>query len=202
MGQLLPRASTEKLFVVTSRSEVYRAALGETPAPVWTDREVLAADPGLRLVKGFIAHVLPGTHKNYDADDLLAWLMPFGVDFAPAFLAADAEVARSTEFIMSADASSECALAWPDPPYDKVWAQVLALDAAVDKVLLASSEERRQAWQGVLDFAQDLAVQERTVRGSRRATLPRAMCVRAAGKTGRRLRPLPITSIRSLPPRR
>lgn len=122
---------------------------------------VLAADPGLDILKGFIAHRLPWTHTNYDADDLLPWLKPFGIDFTKAFLAAGRKVCRAASYAISADAISECALAGPNPPYDTVWAQILEMDATVDATLTASKEERRQAWQGELDFAAGLAIQER-----------------------------------------
>jgi hypothetical protein len=123
---------------------------------------VLAADPSLTIVKGFIYHILPSTNEHYHANDLLPWLMAFGVDLTKAFLTAGKEVVRATRFVMSADAISECALAWPAPPYDEVWAQILKLDAAVDLTLTASKEKRRQAWQGELDFAEQLFVQEQT----------------------------------------
>lgn len=127
------------------------------------DRQaVLAADPKLRVVTGFVAHILPWTSNNYDADDLLPWLEKFGVDLTKAFLAAGDEVVRTTHFVMSADAISECALGWPSPPNDKVWTQILTLDIAVDAALNASHELRRQAWQGELDFAEQLTIQEQS----------------------------------------
>lgn len=122
---------------------------------------VSAADPGFRILKGFIAHVLPWSHEDYNADYLRPWLQQFGVDLTKAFIAAGEEVIHSTQFVMSADAISECALTGPTPPYDEVWDQVLKHDAQVDAALTASREEYRQAWQGELDFAEGLAIQER-----------------------------------------
>lgn len=122
---------------------------------------VIAADPGLRILKGFIAHQLPRTHINYDANDLLALLKPFGVDFTEAFLAAGEAVSNAVNYVMSADAISECALAGPKPPYEAVWTQIAKMQAGVDAALTLSREERRQAWQGELDFASCLHIQER-----------------------------------------
>ena len=93
---------------------------------------------------------------------VLPWLEKFGVDLTKAFLAAGDEVVRTTHFVMSADAISECALGWPSPPNDKVWTQILTLDIAVDAALNASHELRRQAWQGELDFAEQLTIQEQS----------------------------------------
>lgn len=126
------------------------------------DRDaIVAADPGLRVLEGFIAHQLPRTHTNYDADDLLLWLKPFGVDFTKAFLTAGEVVAKGTDYVMSADAISECALAGPEPPYEAVWGQIVKMRASVDAALTKSSVDRRQAWQGELDFASGLQIQER-----------------------------------------
>jgi len=41
---LLRQASSEKQFVITSRTEIYRLALGHQPAPVWADRLVTIDD--------------------------------------------------------------------------------------------------------------------------------------------------------------
>jgi len=134
-------------------------------APEMTEDDrsaILAADPKLQIAKGFVAHILPRTHEDYGADQLLPWLKAFGVDLTEAFLAAGAVVCEGTESVMSADAISEGALAWPDPPYDKVWEQIAKMDDAVNVALEQSAEERRQAWQGELDFADQLAIQERT----------------------------------------
>lgn len=122
---------------------------------------VIGADPGLRILRGFIAHRLPRTHTNYDADDLLPWLKPFGVDFTTAFLAAGQAVAEVANYVVSADAISECALAGPEPPYEEVWDQIEKMQASVDAALTHSSVDRRQAWQGELDFAAGLHIQGR-----------------------------------------
>lgn len=122
---------------------------------------VIAADPGLRILKGFIAHQLPWTSNNYDAGHLLPWLKAFGADFGQAFLAAGEAVAKAADFVMSADAIAEGALAYAEPPYAKVWDQIVRMQAAVDAALVNSREERRQAWQGELDFAPSLRIQER-----------------------------------------
>ncbi|WP_189427378.1 HEAT repeat domain-containing protein, partial [Devosia pacifica] len=122
---------------------------------------IVAADPGLRILRGFIAHQLPWTSTDYDADKFLSWLKPFGVDFTDAFLTAGRHVVGAADFVMSADAISEGAMTGRNPPHDIVWDQILEMDAAVDAALTASREERRQAWQGELDFAAGLAIQER-----------------------------------------
>ncbi len=44
LGLWLRDASSEKVFVVTSRSEIYREALGERPAPIWADRVAIVDD--------------------------------------------------------------------------------------------------------------------------------------------------------------
>ena len=126
------------------------------------DREALfAADPELRILKGFIAQQLPWTHTDYDAEKLMVWLAPFKVDFTEAFLAAGEVVAQAAEYVMSADAIADCALAGSNPPHDVVWSQVERMQAIVDDVLAKSNEDRRQAWQGELDFAHGLHIQER-----------------------------------------
>lgn len=125
-------------------------------------RGVLDANPSLRIVKGFLAHVLPVTPENYDADELLPWLKAFGVDLSKAFIKAGEGVVRASHFVMSADAISECALGWSSPPYDAIWSQILELDVAADAALKASHERRRQAWQGELDYAEQLAIQQCT----------------------------------------
>lgn len=122
---------------------------------------LLAADPDLRIMKGFIAHLLPQTHTDYDAGKLLPWLKAFGADFAQAFLAAGNVVAKAPEYVVCADAIAEGALECEAPPYDAVWAQIVAMQAAVDMALTRSREERRQAWQGEIDFAAGLHIQER-----------------------------------------
>jgi hypothetical protein len=139
------------------------AAFGWSPPKVSkADREaVIAVDPDLHILKGFIAHQLPWTDTDYDANKMLGWLKPFAADFTEAFLAAGNVVAQAPEFVMSADAIADCALAGDDPPYDVVWAQVEAMQAVVDDVIAKSSEYRRQAWQGELDFAHGLHLQER-----------------------------------------
>lgn len=127
------------------------------------DREaLLAADPKLGILKGFIAHQLPWTHTDYDADKLMAWLNPFGVDFTKAFLAAGEVVAQAAEYVMCGDAIADCALAGSNPPYEAVWSQIETMQAIVDDALAKSNEDRRQAWQGELDFAHGLHIQERT----------------------------------------
>ncbi|WP_321822637.1 MULTISPECIES: HEAT repeat domain-containing protein [unclassified Burkholderia] len=139
------------------------AAIGWRPPKVSkADRDaVIAADPGLCILKGFIAHQLPWTSTNYDADDLLPWLKPFGGDFTKAFLTAGKVVADAADYVMSADAISECALAGPEPAYEAVWDQIVKMQATVDAALTQSSVDRRQAWQGELDFAAGLHIQER-----------------------------------------
>ncbi len=139
------------------------ASIGWRPPKVSkADRDaVIAADPDLRILKGFIAHQLPRTHTNYDADDLLPWLKPFGADFTKAFLTAGKVVAEAADYITSADAISECALAGPQPPYEAVWDQIVKMQASVDAALTQSSVDRRQAWQGELDFAAGLHIQQR-----------------------------------------
>ena len=109
-----------------------------------------------------MAGILPRTHEDYGAGELLPWLKAFGVDLTEAFQAAGTVVCEATEFVMSADAISEGAPAWPDPPCDKVWKQITKMDDAVNAALEQSAEKRRQAWQGELDFADQLAIQERT----------------------------------------
>lgn len=126
------------------------------------DREaLLAVDPKLLILKGFIAHQLPWSHTDYDADKLMAWLTPFRVDFTEAFLAAGKVVAQAAEFVMCGDAIADCALAGSDPPYEAVWSQIVTMQAIVDDVLAKSNEDRRQAWQGELDFADGLHIQDR-----------------------------------------
>lgn len=126
------------------------------------DREaLLAADPELRILKGFIAHQLPWTHTDYDADKLMVWLTPFKVDFTEAFLAAGEVVAQAADFVMCGDAIADCALAGSNPPYEAVWSQVETMQEIVDVALAESSEDYRQAWQGELDFAHGLHIQER-----------------------------------------
>lgn len=139
------------------------AAFGWRPPKVSkADRDaVIAVDPGLRILKGFIAHQLPWTHISYDASDLLPWLKPFGVDFTKAFLTAGKAVSEGADYVVSADAISECALAGPVPPYEAVWNQILKMQGNVDAALTQSREQRRQAWQGELDFASCLHIQER-----------------------------------------
>lgn len=139
------------------------AAIGWRPPKVSrADRDaVIASDTGLRILKGFIAHQLPWTHTNYDANDLLPWLKPFGVDFTKAFLAAGEAVAEAADYVMSADAISECALAGLEPPYEAVWDQIVKMQVGVEAALIQSSEDRRQAWQGELDYASCLHIQER-----------------------------------------
>jgi hypothetical protein len=122
---------------------------------------LLTTDPKLRILNGFIAHQLPWAHTDYDADKLMAWLAPFKVDFTKAFLVAGEVVAQAAEFVMCADAIAECALVGPNPPYEAVWSQIEAMQAIVDDVLAKSNEDRRQAWQGELDFAHGLHIQER-----------------------------------------
>jgi len=142
-------------------------AVGWQPPKVSkTDRDsVVAADPELRIVNGFIAYCLPWMDTDYAAEDLISWLRPFAVDFTEAFLAAGEVVSDRAEFAMSADAISECALAGTEPPYDAVWDQIMDMRASVDITLARSNEERRQAWQGELDFAVSLSIQERAEEG-------------------------------------
>ena len=135
-----------------------------------------------RILKGFVAHILPRTTNNYDADDLLPWLKPFGVDLTKAFIVAGDEVVRAVQFVMSADAISECALSWPEPPYDEVWAQVEKLDAAANVALERSREERRQAWQGELDFVQQIHIQDTVEEGGPSASHYATGYVRARRK--------------------
>ncbi|CAM2192466.1 PBS lyase HEAT-like repeat-containing protein [Paraburkholderia kururiensis] len=139
------------------------AAIGWQPPKVSkAHREaVIAADPGLHILKGFIAHQLPRTDTNYDCDDLLPWLKQFGVDFTEAFMTAGQAVAEAADYVMSADAISECALASPEPPYEAVWDQIAKMQASVDAALTQSSVDRHRAWQGELDFAESLIIQER-----------------------------------------
>ncbi|SIO59837.1 HEAT repeat domain-containing protein [Paraburkholderia phenazinium] len=139
------------------------AAIGWRPPKVSkADREaVIAADPRLHILKGFIAHQLPRTATNYDGDDLLPWLKSFGEDFTEAFLAAGQAVAEAADYVMSADAISECALAGLEPPYEAVWDQIEKMQASVDAALTQSSVDRHRAWQGELDFAESLHIQER-----------------------------------------
>lgn len=126
------------------------------------DRDaVIAADPSLCILHGFIAHRLPRTDVNYDADELLPWLKPFGIDFTAAFLTACEVVAEAANYVMSADAISECALESPEPPYEEVWTQIVKMQTRVDASLAQSSEDYRRAWQGELDFAESLHIQER-----------------------------------------
>lgn len=122
---------------------------------------VIAVDGNLLILKGFIAHQLPWTHTNYDANDLLPWMEAFGVDFTMAFLTAGEVVAEAANYVISADAISECALVGPEPPYEAVWSQILKMQANVDAALAQSSVKRHQAWQGELDFAESLHIQER-----------------------------------------
>jgi len=127
-----------------------------------SEREaLLTADPKLRILKGFIAHQLPWAHIDYDADKLMAWLTPFEADFAEAFLAAGEVVAQAVEFVMCADAIADCALSGSNPPYDAVWLQIETMQAIVDDLLARANEDRRQAWQGELDYAHALRIQER-----------------------------------------
>jgi hypothetical protein len=123
---------------------------------------VRAADPDFIVLKGFVEHVLPRTHQHYDADTLLPWLKAFGIDLSASFIAAGKVIASVADYVMSADAISEGALSWPDPRYAEIWKQILAMDALVDVALAKSGEERRKAWQGELDYADGLRVQDQT----------------------------------------
>lgn len=122
---------------------------------------VIASDRDLLILKGFIAHQLPWTHIDYGANDLLSWLKPFGVDFTQAFVAAGRVVSEAANYVMSADAISECALMGPEPPYATVWDQIIEMQAIVDAALAKSRAARFQAWQGELDFAESLHIEER-----------------------------------------
>lgn len=131
--------------------------------PAITDAElaeVRAADGAARILQGFVAHILPWTSDNYEADALLPWLAPFGVELTEAFLAGCAVLASDPHYAMSADTVAEGALMGHDPPYDRVWSQVTAMDDAVDAYLTRTREERRAAWQGELDFAVQLHIQD------------------------------------------
>ncbi|ESQ88056.1 hypothetical protein ABAC460_17845 [Asticcacaulis sp. AC460] len=136
------------------------ADLGWRPPPVSdSDRsDILAADPDGKLLKGFVAHVLPASSQDYDAEQFLPWLKPFGVDLMEAFLEAGNEVANTPTFIMSADTISQGALIWESTPYQQVWTQFEELESAVDIVLTANRENRRKALQGELDFAVQLRI--------------------------------------------
>lgn len=135
----------------------------QPPKVSQSEREaLLMADPKLRILMGFIAHQLPWTHIDYDADKLKAWLTPFKVNFAEAFLAAGEVVAQAAEFVMCADAIADCALSGSNPPYDAVWLQIETMQAIVDDMLADAKEDLRQAWQGELDYAHGLRIQERT----------------------------------------
>lgn len=126
------------------------------------DRDsVIAADPGLGILKAFIAYQLPWTDLNYEADELLPWLKPFGIDLTVAFLAAGNVVATAANYVMSADAISEGALVGLEPPYATVWDQIVNMQASVDASLSKSSADRRKAWQGELDFAESLHIEQR-----------------------------------------
>jgi hypothetical protein len=126
------------------------------------DRDaVIAADPGLHILQGFIAHRLPRTDTNYDADEFLSWLKPFGIDFTAAFLTACKVVAETANFVMSSDAISEGALLGPEPLYEAVWDQIVKMQTSVDASLTQSSVDYRRAGQGELDFAESLHIQER-----------------------------------------
>ncbi|RPV48980.1 hypothetical protein IPC790_07200 [Pseudomonas aeruginosa] len=133
-------------------------------APAITEaerRSVLAADPTMSIMKGFIEFILPLVPDDYDADQLLPWLRAFGIDFSEAFIKAGDVLVSVSHFVLSADAISECALGWSNPPYDTVWSQILALDVAAKAALEASCEQRRQVWQGELDYAEQNAIHER-----------------------------------------
>ena len=163
---------------------------------------VIAADPSLRILKGFIVHQLPSTSTNYDADYLLPWLVKFGVDFTKAFLAAGKVVAEAANYVTSADAISECALAGSEPPYEAVWDQIVRMQARVDAALAESREQRYHAWQGELDFAAGLHIQERVEEGPAPITSPKATSKRDAASraiTGSRDIPDRISSCRSGP---
>lgn len=124
---------------------------------------LLAADPKLHILKGFIAHQLPWTNTDYDANALKAWLTPFKVDFSKAFLAAGELLSHTARYVLCADAITECALAGSSPPYDVVWSQIERMQACVDDVLAKSNEDWRQAWQSELDFAHGFHIEERAV---------------------------------------
>ena len=133
-------------------------------APAITEAErraVLAADPTMSVVKGFIEFILPFEPDDYGADELFPWLRAFGIDFSEAFIRAGDVLVRVSHFVMSADAISECALGWSNPPYDTVWSQILALDSAAKTALEASCEQRRQVWQGELDYTEQSAIHDR-----------------------------------------
>ncbi|MCP1375158.1 HEAT repeat domain-containing protein [Dyella lutea] len=139
------------------------AAIGWRPPKVSkVDRDaVITADPDLRILNGFIAYQLPWSDTNYEADDLLHWLKQFRADFTESFLVASQTVAESANYLMCADAISECALAGPEPRYGVVWDHIVKMQASVDAALTQSSDDRRRAWQGELDFAEGLHIQER-----------------------------------------
>ncbi len=121
---------------------------------------VLKLDPAGQVIRAFVAYMLPETTDNYDAPVLLPWLKSFGLDLTDAFLQACATVASDIQFLMSANTVSEGALAGEHPPYDKVWAEIMKLDDAVDADLTRKREDRRAAWQGELDFVAQLHIQE------------------------------------------
>ncbi|NIE63111.1 hypothetical protein [Burkholderia sp. Ax-1719] len=121
---------------------------------------VLAVDPSLTVLRGFICYVLPFTDKCYRADDLLPWLKEFGTDLSEAFFIAGYEVLHSRHYVVNAEAISECALGWSEPPYDHVWSQILEIDAALNDMQRTSEEQYRQANQGELDFADQLLVHD------------------------------------------
>jgi hypothetical protein len=118
------------------------------------------ADPELAVLRGFVAHILPWSDKDYDADDLLPWLQAFGADLSPEFLTAVDVVAGTARFTLASDAIAEGALSWPSPQYERVWKKCLELDASVTEEFSKISEKYRQAWQGELDFFEQLGTQE------------------------------------------
>jgi hypothetical protein len=138
--------------------------LGGWEPPTGVSQDEITKISGLEtartVIRGFIEHVLPSTGDDYNANKLLPWLELFGFDLTGSFLKACSVLSDSPWFAMSADTVAEGALSGEIPPYEQVWAAITKLDDTITAQLAQTREDRRAAWQGELDYAAQLHIQE------------------------------------------
>lgn len=108
----------------------------------------------------FISTLLPFESEDYDADDLLGWLKPFNFELSVPFLEACRLVTTQPGFLMNSDTVIKCALIISkSPPYDEVFILIERLEVNVIEAQ-KKLEDRADPWQGELDFAHQLHLQD------------------------------------------
>lgn len=126
--------------------------------------DAIRSAPGARrIAERFIALVLPLDHEHYHAESFLAWLQSFGFDLTAAFLQGYEMIAAPPRYLLNADVVIEGAVSSSAAADDIVFDRIERLERVIEQD--QSEEPSADPWQGEIDYAEQLMLQDHREEG-------------------------------------